>query len=205
MIKSNKIVRQFKSSQISSVISALLLLLIVVTIFSPKRFWKIGNIITVASNASIIGIIACGMTLVIILGGIDLSIAANAAYAAIVMGFFYTNLGMSPVISLVIGLVVSAVFGFANGTIIASLKFNPMITTLAMQLVIRALCYTSNNALAIAVGGTTFKALGCTKVIGLIPIYILYFVAVIFIFHYILTKTAFGRRIFAIGGNESAT
>lgn len=201
----SKFTKRFKNSQISSVLTALFLLLLIVSVLSGKRFWKIGNIVTVACNASIIGILACGMTLVIILGGIDLSIAANAAYAAIVMGFFYTNLGIQPIIALIFGLLASTIFGCCNGLIISYLGFNPMITTLSMQLILRAICYTTNNAMAIAVGGEVYKALGCTKVFGLIPIYVFYFLGVIVIFSYVLGHTAYGRRIYAIGGNESAT
>lgn len=203
--KRPNILKRFMGSPISSVTIALLLLLIMVTILNGPRFWKIGNIITVASNASIIGILACGMTLVIILGGIDLSVAANAAFASVVMSYLYQMLGVSPLISLLVGLLVAVAFGVCNGLIIAHLGFNPMITTLSMQLIIRALCYTTNNAVSIEVSGDFFKAIGRTRIFGALPIYVLYFVAVILIFSYVLGNTAFGRKIYAIGGNESAT
>lgn len=204
MIKS-KLVERFKNSQVSSVTAALVLLLILVSVFNGQRFWKIGNLITVMSNASIVGILACGMTLVIILGGIDLSIAANAAFASIVMGILYVKAGIPPYIALVAGLLASVAFGYCNGLIIAVLKFNPMITTLSMQLIVRALCYTTTSAVSQEVGGTFFKAIGRTSLFGRVPIYVFYFLAVIVIFSYVLTKTAYGRRVFAIGGNESAT
>lgn len=200
-----KLIERFKNSQVSSVSTALVLLLILVSIFNGQRFWKIGNLITVMSNASIVGILACGMTLVIILGGIDLSVAANAAFASIVMGLFYVKLGIPPYLALILGLIISAAFGVINGMIIAYLRFNPMITTLSMQLIVRALCYTTTNAASLEVGGNFFKAIGRTSVFGRLPIYVLYFLAVIAVFAYVLSKTAYGRRVFAIGGNESAT
>lgn len=200
-----KLIERFKNSQVSSVSTALVLLLILVSIFNGQRFWKIGNLITVMSNASIVGILACGMTLVIILGGIDLSVAANAAFASIVMGLFYVKLGIPPYLALILGLIISAAFGVINGMIIAYLRFNPMITTLSMQLIVRALCYTTTNAASLEVGGSFFKAIGRTSVFGRLPIYVLYFLAVIAVFAYVLSKTAYGRRVFAIGGNESAT
>ena len=200
-----KLIERFKNSQVSSVSTALVLLLILVSIFNGQRFWKIGNLITVMSNASIVGILACGMTLVIILGGIDLSVAANAAFASIVMGLFYVKLGTPPYLALILGLIISAAFGVINGMIIAYLRFNPMITTLSMQLIVRALCYTTTNAASLEVGGSFFKAIGRTSVFGRLPIYVLYFLAVIAVFAYVLSKTAYGRRVFAIGGNESAT
>lgn len=195
----SKFVERFKNSQISSVTVALLLLLVLVSIFNGSRFWKIGNLVTVASNASIVGILACGMTLVIIL------IAANAVYASVIMGVLYTNLGVNPLLALIVGLIVSTIFGVINGLIISKLKFNSMITTLSMQLIVRALCYSTTNAVAMEVGGDFYKLIGRTRVFGRLPIYVLYFVAVIAIFSYVLTQTAYGRRVFAIGGNESAT
>lgn len=201
----SKFVERFKNSQISSVTVALLLLLVLVSIFNGSRFWKIGNLVTVASNASIVGILACGMTLVIILGEIDLSIAANAVYASVIMGVLYTNLGVNPLLALIVGLIVSTIFGVINGLIISKLKFNSMITTLSMQLIVRALCYSTTNAVSMEVGGDFYKLIGRTRVFGRLPIYVLYFVAVIAIFSYVLTQTAYGRRVFAIGGNESAT
>ena len=192
-------------SQISSVVIALILLLLAVSILNGRAFWKIGNIITIASNATVIGVLACGMTLVIIMGGIDLSIAANAAFAAMITGFFSTNLGWNPILALIIGLAVAAAFGAFNGTIIAYQGFNPMIATLSAQLIIRALCYIINNALSIEVSVGLFKAIGRTKVFGILPIYVLYFLVVIVVFAYVLANTGYGRKVLAVGGNEGAT
>lgn len=196
---------RFLSSQISSVSLALILLLLAVSILNGARFWKISNLITVTTNASVIGILACGMTIVIAMGGIDLSVAANASFAAMIMGFLNTNLGWPAPIALLIGLIVSGLFGAFNGAVVAYVGFNAMITTLSTQLIIRALCYIINNSLSIEVAGVFFKALGRTKVFDILPIYVLYFIAVIVIFSYILSNTAYGRKIMAVGGNESAT
>lgn len=205
MNRKNSLVSRFTHSQNASVTIALMLLLLLVTVFNGPRFWKLGNLVTVASNASIVGILACGMTMIILLGGIDLSVAANASFASVIMGVFYVNMGWPAWMSLVMGLLAALLVGLVNGAIIAYIRLNPMITTLATQLIVRALSYTTTNAVSNDVGGAFFKAVGRTRVFGVLPIYVLYFIAVFLVFSYLMNSTPYGRRVFAVGGNESAT
>lgn len=200
-----KLKSKFVNSRCSSVVLALLLLLLLVTVLNGARFWKLGNVITIASNASIIGIVACGMTLVIVMGGIDLSVTSNAALAGMVLGFCATTLGWNPVLSLFMGLAAAALAGLFNGFVVAVVGFNPMITTLSTQLMLRALAYIINNASSLEVSGSLFKVLGRYKFFGMVPIYVLYFLIVVCVFGHIMSNTAYGRRILAVGGNESAT
>jgi len=163
MNRKNSLVSRFTHSQNASVTIALMLLLLLVTVFNGPRFWKLGNLVTVASNASIVGILACGMTMIILLGGIDLSVAANASFASVIMGVFYVNMGWPAWMSLVMGLLAALLVGMVNGAIIAYIRLNPMITTLATQLIVRALSYTTTNAVSNDVGGAFFKAVGRTR------------------------------------------
>lgn len=199
-----KIKNKMKKSQISSIIIVFIILLLIISIIAGGRFWKIGNLITVLSNAAIIGVLASGMALIMIMGGLDLSIAANAAFAGMIMGYLVSNLSVPAPVAILAGLLTSALFGALNGFCIAIIGVAPMIATLAMQLVIRALCYLSNNAVGIPINNDFIKTIGTTLVFGKVPIYIFYFIAVIIIMAYLLENTRFGRKIYAIGGNEQA-
>lgn len=195
---------KMKKSQLSSIIIVFVLLVLAITLIAGGRFWRIGNLITVFSNAAIIGVLASGMALIMIMAGLDLSIAANAAFAGMVMGYLIANVSVPAPVAILIGLLVASGFGALNGICISILKLAPMIATLAMQLIIRALCYLINNAVGIPINDSFVKAIGSTLVFGRIPVYIFYFIAVIIIMGYVLANTRFGRKIYAIGGNEAA-
>lgn len=191
-------------SSVVSTIIALVALLVFFTIVVGERFWKIDNVITIAANASTVGILACGMAMVIIMGGLDLSIAANASFAAMMMGIMLVNVGAPSIVAMLVGIACSCVLGLGNGILIAKFRLNPMIATLSTQLIIRAMCYIVNNSLSLTIDTPFLKAFGRTMIFGRIPIYILYFILTFIVIGYVLRSTIFGRKIYAIGGNEQA-
>lgn len=196
---------KIKKSEISSIIIVFVILVLAISVIAGGRFWKIGNLITVLSNAAIIGVLASGMALIMIMGGLDLSIAANAAFSGMVVGYLIDKLEAPAPLAILAGLLAACLFGALNGFCISVIGVAPMIATLAMQLVIRALCYLSNNAVGIPINNDFIKAIGTTLVFGRVPIYIFYFIAVFIIVAFILANTRFGRTIYAIGGNEQAS
>ena len=175
---------------------ALLALFIVMSFLTPA-FLKPANLVNVVRQISTIGIVAIGMTFVIITGGIDLSVGSVVAAAAVVSTSFATEANPYPLwIAIIAGVVTGVAFGAFNGFFVAKMKVAPFIVTLATLTIARgfALLYTEGSA----VFGLTdqFNALG--KEMG--PIII--FICVIVVGVFLLNFTKFGRWIFAIGGNE---
>jgi ribose transport system permease protein len=177
-------------------------------ILAGERFLNLGNISAVLLNASIVGIIALGMTFVIIGGGIDLSsgpVLATAA-AALVQLQRMTHEDGTAVIPLPIAilacLAVAVAFGFLNGLLITKALLPPFIVTLAVGIIARSLVmYFCRGA---TIMGNDFpQLLGNGRVLGLpIPFVILVVLAIAF--HVLLTRSKFGSYVFAVGGNENA-
>jgi len=161
------------------------------------------NILNIARQVSIIAIIAIGATLVIITGGIDLSVGSAVAVVGVVVAMF-VQAGVNVWISFLLGLLAGAIIGFINGIIITRLGITPVITTLAMMMILRGLTYVLSGARPLYNLPKVFKVIGAGY-FGPIPIPIVIVVVLYILFHFILTRTKFGRYVRAIGGNEQAS
>ena len=180
---------------------ALLALFIIMSLLTPA-FLKPANLMNVVRQISTIGIVAVGMTFVIITGGIDLSVGSVVACSAVFATSYATKAVPFPLITAILmGIMIGVVFGAFNGFFVAKMKVAPFIVTLATLTIARgaALMYTDGAA----VFGLTdeFNFIG-EGYLGPIPIPILIFVCVIIVGIFLLNFTKFGRHIFAIGGNE---
>lgn len=166
---------------------------------STNSFLSARNFTNIVRQISVVGICAVGMTMVILTGGIDLSIGSviglTSAIAAVMMS------GGSPIwLAALAALALGALVGFMNATCINYLKIPPMITTLAMMISLRGAVYLITGGMPVYGIPESFKVLG-QGTVGVFPISSLIMIAV-FIFGYILlTRTPFGRRIYGIGGN----
>ncbi len=175
---------------------------IFVGIASPNFFTEY-NIISVLRQASINGLLAFGLTVVIISGGIDLSVGSILAVSSMVMALMI-NSGTNPFIAMIVALLIGAIVGIINGVLIAKGKLQPFIATLGTMMVFRgATLYISNGVPASKLGEGLIGWIGRGYFLGIpIPVYVL--VIIFLIFHYFLRNTTFGKRIYAIGGNEKA-
>ncbi len=181
-----------------------LIALILLILFGALRydnFLSAYNISSVLRYNSMFGLIALGMTFVIMTGGIDLSVGAVAAFASVLAALAS---GYGPVWGVVVPLVAGLLIGALNGLIIARLHILPFITTLAMLLAARGLALIFANNTAVSVNyGNGFTWLGQGDLLGVpVPAIILavaYIVGVL-----ALNYTRFGRHVLAIGGNEEA-
>lgn len=179
------------------------LLLAAVAVFVPT-FYQPANLINVARQSSIVGVVAIGMTFVILTGGIDLSVGSTLALSSVTMAMFI-NLGMVPGIAIVLALLVGVVVGIVNGLIVANLKIQPFIATLATMVAITgvALRVTNGGPQPFNNMGEIFNFLGSGNVLGLPgPFLVFLIVAVIGIL--VLRYLAFGRYLYAIGGSPEA-
>lgn len=178
-----------------------LLLCAVLTLLSD-RFLTIPNIVNVLRQSAINGIIAIGMTYVILTGGIDLSVGSVLALSGVITADLL-KLGMPVAVALVAGLGIGALLGLVNGLIITKLKIPPFITTLGMLVVARGLALTYTQGRPITGLPQRFRFIG-TGSIGPIPMPIILLAAAFFIAALILNRTRIGQYIYAIGNNPVA-
>lgn len=167
-------------------------------LLNPK-FFTLPNIINVLRQISQVAILSVGMAYVIIAGGIDLSIGSNIAMGG-VMAATLASMGVPPVIALLVAIAVGVVFGAINGLLIVKLRINPFITTMAMMNVIKGIAYMITKGMPLQFN-TSLNFLGGGNIRG-IPFPIFVMAAVLFVGHLVLSKTVFGKCIYAVGGNE---
>lgn len=178
-------------------------LLVAVIVFVPA-FLQPANIINVARQSSIVGVVAIGMTFVILTGGIDLSVGSILALTGVSMAMFI-NEGMIPSVAIIVALLIGVAAGVINGIGVAVLKIQPFIMTLATMVAIMgiSLRVTSGGPQAFDNAGGLFNFLGSGNVLGL-PGPFLVFVIVAVIGILTLRYFSFGRYLYAIGGSAEA-
>ena len=182
----------------------LFLIVIVITILNPS-FMTTDNVLNILRQVSISALIAFGMTFVILTGGIDLSVGSTLALTGAVAATMLAS-GIDPVLTMLAALLLGAVLGAINGVIIAKGKVAPFIATLATMTIYRGLTlvYTDGRPVSGLGNEITFQMLGKGYFFGIpVPVctMILAFIALYVIMH----KTTFGRRVYAVGGNEAAS
>jgi erythritol transport system permease protein len=195
-----------------------LVLLIVVFGLISGDYLTSSNIILMIKHVSINAILAIGVTFVILTGGIDLSVGSTAGIAGMIGGgliykglpFFGGRIFFSVFMVIVICLLAGSAIGAVNGVVITRFKVAPFIATLGMLYVARGFADLLSNGATFpnlagtsARGNTGFDILGVRKW-GSIPVAIWIMVAVAVIAVYVTSRTPFGRRVFAVGGNEAA-
>lgn len=181
----------------------LVLLIVVLAILSPN-FLSLNNILNVLRQVSINALIAFGMTFVILTGGIDLSVGSILALSAALTAGFISG-GMDPILGMVIGLLAGALMGAFNGLIITKGKVAPFIATLATMTIFRGLTlvYTDGKPITGLSDSASFVLMGRGYFFGF-PVPVIWMLLSFFVLFFILKKTTFGRRVYAIGGNEEA-
>ncbi|RBW71226.1 ABC transporter permease [Bacillus taeanensis] len=203
--KGNKIDWKEKGPQILSKYGILFVLIamMVVMSFLSDAFLTTQNLLNVVRQISFIGIVAMGVTMIIITTGIDLSSGSLIALVSIVTASF-AHPGEYPlVVTILIGIGLGAAAGFINGAVTAKGKIPAFITTLGMMIAARGLALLYSDGRPIPNLSESFLFLGKGEILG-IPFPIIVFIAVGIISHLMLSKTKFGKYTYAIGGNEQA-
>ncbi|WP_233807217.1 ABC transporter permease [Paraburkholderia sp. HP33-1] len=177
------------------------LLVIVFAAVSPS-FRTLDNLVNIVEQQSIVGVVACGMLLMIMLGGFDLSVgavgAASSVLAAAAMGHYGIAAGV--VAALLVGIAV----GVANGVLVARVGINPFVATLGMQTLVTGLMYVATNATPVYGVPDSFTVVGLGR-LGIVPVAALIYSCVALATWALLKFTVFGHHIFAVGGSEEAT
>ncbi len=175
------------------------LIAIVLSILSPF-FLTVGNITNLMKQVSIVAILAAGQSIVIISGGIDLSVGSVLALSAVTTGWLVIH-GVSPELATCGGVLVGTLAGFVNGLVITRGRIPPFIATLGMLGIARGLALVITGGVSYQVLKPLFLFIGNGTILGLpVPIY---FVIVTYaVAHFILSRSRFGRHVYAIGGDE---
>lgn len=188
------------------IVGALVVLVIVATILY-RGFLNPGNITDILSQNSAVGIIAVGMTFVIISGGFDLSVGATYALGGTLFAGLTLQTG-SVAVAAVGALAAGVAVGLVNGLLIARLGINPFVATLGTSSMISGLAYVYSNSAPFIINTKPslvpgFQTLALSKFLGLlVPIWIL--IVVFVVGGFVLAKTVYGRGIYSVGGNYHA-
>jgi ribose transport system permease protein len=168
--------------------------------FLSDAFFTVNNIMNVLRQVSIIAIIASGMTLVILIAGIDLSVGAVMAFSGAILAGVLTA-GLPLPIALLAALGVGLLFGVFNGFIVARFGIPSFITTLATMVIARGMTLVYTKGYPLVVSSESYRFIGSGRVFG-IPVPIIIMFIVFGLMYWMLKHTSFGRYIYAIGGNE---
>lgn len=181
---------------------AFAMLFVFLSLWSPW-FLTVDNILNILRQCSINGIIAIGATLVIITGGIDLSVGAIVALAAVGASSMAHPDTYPVIVPILVGLAVGGFSGSINGFIIAKGGIAPFIVTLGMMTIVRGAALVLSNGRPVINLSDSYNAIGGGYLWG-IPLPVFLFVAVVLIGVFLLHFSKFGRHVYAVGGNELA-
>ena len=203
----------FRSDAMQRVMAfgALILLFIVFSIASPF-FRTFDNFVGILLATAVNGVLALGVTFVIITGGIDLSVGTVMTFSAVMTGVFITNWGMPVPLGILAGLLAGTLAGLVNGTVISRMKIPPFIATLGMLYITKGLSLVISELSPIYFNDTPiFREMAMGSILGRIipgfevPNAVLIMFGAAIVANLILTRTILGRYTFALGSNEEAT
>ena len=198
----SRILRRLAESPEAGVVLACVVVFIVIAINAPT-YKSVGNLQVMGRDLSQTGILAIGESLVILTGGIDLSVGALAGLAGILAAWFNVNQGLPAIPAIIITLIICAAVGYWHGALVTRLNVPPFVITLVT--------YTTAQGLSLAItSGTPINGISSlfanvsTGYLWQIPIPALFFVGVALIAWFVLERTYIGRQVYAVGGNKEA-
>jgi ribose transport system permease protein len=204
-LKEKSPLQRFLASQPFWVTVALLLICLVMSWLQPEAFATTDNLFNITRNFAFVGIMALGMTAVILTGGIDLSVGSIMGVVGVVCGLIL-QAELHWLLAVLAGLGTGALLGAVNGGLIAYAGLPPFVVTLGMLSIARSLAIVlSQNKMIYEFGpyGDTFNAIGGSEILGVAnPVWML--VLLTALFGLVFSFTTWGRYLYAIGGNENA-
>lgn len=200
-IRSNRI-NSYAYLQRFGMLAAFVLICLVLSLTTPN-FFSLQNMTIVLRQVSINGILAIGVTFVIIAGGIDLSLGSVVALAGVAAAIFAHPGEYSLIVPIVMAISVGLGIGWLNGMVVTLGKVAPFIVTLGMMTIARGLALVVSEGRPITNLSDPFNTIGGGNVMG-VPIPILIFILVIILASFVLNQTRLGRYMYAVGGNEKA-
>lgn len=183
-----------------------LILIIEFVIFSlaNSSFLTPANILSVGRQMSFTGIAAIGMTLVMLTGGIDISVGSMLAMAGVLCAKLSADIGMPLAVAAILTLLLGALFGLVNGISVTRFRIPALIATLATQTILQGIAYLITNAVPVKNLSDTYKFFGQGYLFGIVPVPLVITIALFVLAWWYLDKTYLGRRVYLAGGNEEA-
>jgi len=194
-------IRKYFSRNLA-LLGALFVIGATLTLTTPY-FLTADNILVVMRMITTNAIVAFGMTFVILMGGIDLTVGSLISVTGILTSSLMAHSGVPMVYAIFIGLLLGASVGFINGIIITKAKLPAFIVTLAVSFICKGFSFIISRGIPISISNEKFNLIG-NGYIGPIPLPVVYMFAIFIILSYFLYRTRFGRHVYAIGGNIEA-
>lgn len=204
-------IRSLIAARETGVLLALLVICVLLT-FATDSFLTVRNLLNVGRQTSLLGIMAIGMTFVLVSREVDLSVGSTYAISGLVTGMLIVR-GFTLIPALCVGLGLGMAIGTVNGILSTYGKLPSFIATLGMLSVVRGAALLITDGQPVTVDTTRggqpqvvnqFYQLGQGQLFGVVPMLLVCFVVVAAIFWFVLAKTTFGFRVYAVGGSEKA-
>ena len=192
----------FIQSQALVLLGFLVVVSVVISVLAP-RFMTVDNVAVITRAAAFVALVSLGQMTCLIAGVIDLSVGAVGGFAGVCTALLMYNTSIEPYVCIVIGILIGAVVGMINGTLVTRFKLNPFIVTLAMSFVISGLILVTTGGWAIPDLPKKIEWMGRGN-LGPIPVPTLIAIIVAILLAFLLNRTYIGRHIFAMGGNKEA-
>ncbi|MGD9509034.1 MAG: ABC transporter permease [Geminicoccaceae bacterium] len=186
-----------------AVLAIILAAALVVLALTSEQFFTVDNLLNQGRLACEVGLVALPMTLIIVTGGIDLSVGSILGLCAIMLGVLWKNLGLPLELAIFLTLVIGTLAGLVNGLVITRIGVPPLIATLATLALYRGLAEGISQARSVRGYPDWFFTLGQGEVLG-VPTQLWLLLAAMLVFAILLARTTFGRTLYAIGNNETA-
>jgi ribose transport system permease protein len=181
----------------------ILIVLLIIAALSSPAFLTPTNITNLLLQMSIIGVVVLAELIVVLTGGIDISVGSALGLAAVLCAGLFG--GFSVWFALLVALAVGGLIGLVNGWLVSFRGLEPFIVTLGMLALARGLVYAYGQGIPInPQAADTFAQIGQTTVLG-IPVLTLIWIAMVLLIAFLLTRTVWGRRVYAIGSNKEAS
>ena len=197
----NGFVRYFKENM--GTLIGLLAMCLILSFTTNGVFYSQRNLVNVLRQVSSNACLAFGMTFAIITGGIDLSVGSILALSGTLSAGFIANNNMPVAQAVILAIVIGTALGLFNGVVIAKTTIPPLIVTLAMMQIARGAAYIYSNGQPIRAMFPDYQIIG-TGYLGPIPYPVIYMVVFLIACVVLLSKTRFGRHVYAVGGNDKA-
>lgn len=188
------------------VLGAFMLIFLILAVLpqTSSKFLAANNLFNITRQITVNIILSCGLTMVILIGGIDLSVGSIIAISGCLAAGLMTNHNQPVAVAILVALLSGVVFGAFNGVIISGTNIPPFIVTLATMNMGRGIVRLYTDTDTIMIDNEIFAYLGKGKLFGTVPIQVIYIILICFLAWYILNRTIFGRHIYAVGDNEQA-
>ncbi len=184
----------------------IVILVLLVTVFSfiNPVFFSVANFSNLLKQVAVMGILAVGMTFVLLTGGLELSMGSTISLLCVSISLFVAEKGIPVIPAMLVGIVIAILVGLLNGIVISKIKVPPLIMTLGMSTFLSGLTYTICGGLPVYGIPSSLKWIAQNYIFRVIPVSALIMAIVLLIGSFILSKTYFGRYLYAIGSNENA-